>query len=178
MFGKHWTLADGTVVATRIASTSGDGMVSTTEFVVDVRTAQGETFRAKVGEPRIVMDFKAPIVGAVIKVEVEERSRKVRFYKDDPAMSWKAYRSDRKDAFEDTLAQPAGSQSAGTDAVDPQLAQLEALVRSSSGGVIRLDAANNPDAAALREMLLRAAGMPGAPGAPPATQPDDGAATS
>ena len=106
MFGKHWKPARATIVASRIASTTGDGMVSITEFVVDVRTPEGEMFRAKLEEPRIATNFKPPTVGVEIAIEYDPKSRDVRFDKDDPTISWKAYRKGRKDSFEETLAQP------------------------------------------------------------------------
>src|SRR6478752_3928969 len=109
MFGKHWQPARATIVASRIASTTGDGMVSITEFVVDVRTPEGEMFRAKLEEPRIATNFKPPTVGVEIAIEYDPKSRDVRFDKDDPTISWKAYRKGRKDSFEETLAQPPGS---------------------------------------------------------------------
>lgn len=160
MFGKQWMPAEGTVVATRIAGTSGDGTVSTTEFVVEVRTPDGETFRAKVGEPRIVNDFKSPIVGAVARVEFDPKSRKVRFDKSDPRLSWKAYEKAQQNSFDAALNQAPDSQPA-TAAADPRLAQLQAFVQATDGGVTRLDP-NNPDTAALRDMLLRATGGRGA----------------
>jgi hypothetical protein len=157
MFGRQWVSAQGTIVATRLVSVSGDGTVSTTEFVADVRTAEGETFRAKVGEPRIVNDFKAPIVGAVVRVEFDAKSRKVRFDKSDPALSWKAYEKDRKTAFDDTIAQTPGSEPAPVAA---QLPNMQALIQAANGAVVRLDS-DSPEAAALREMLLRAAEQTG-----------------
>jgi hypothetical protein len=152
MFGRQWVSAQGTIVATRLVSVSGDGTVSTTEFVADVRTAKGETFRAKVGEPRIVNDFKAPIVGAVVRVEFDTKSRKVRFDKSDPALSWKAYEKSRNTAFEDTLAQTPGSEPVPA----AQRPEIQALIQAADGAVVRLDS-DSPQAAGLREMLLRAA---------------------
>jgi hypothetical protein len=40
-------------------------------FVVDVRTPDGELFRAKVDTPRIAIDFKDPAVGMVVQVEYD-----------------------------------------------------------------------------------------------------------
>jgi hypothetical protein len=109
MFGKHWTPAQGTVVDRRSAKTTGDGMVTIYEYVVDVRTAQGELFRAQVDEPRIATNFRAPSVGDVVAVEIDEGSHKVRFDKDDPALSMKAQKQVRSDAFDRTLMQPPGT---------------------------------------------------------------------
>jgi len=106
MFGKDWQPARGTIVASRTLRTTGDGMVSIYEFVVDVRTAEGELFRTKVPEPKIATDFKDPAVGDVVRVEVDPRSHDVRFDKHDPALSWKAYRAAQDQAFDQTLRQP------------------------------------------------------------------------
>lgn len=106
MFGKDWQPARGTVVASRAERTTGDGMVSIYEFVVDVRTPEGELFRAKVPEPRIATDFKDPSVGDVVRVEFDPKSHDVRFDKHDPALSWKAFKSNRDREFNSTLDQP------------------------------------------------------------------------
>jgi hypothetical protein len=106
MFGKQWVSAQGTVVATRPVKTTGDGMVTILEYVVDVRTPDGEVFRAQVDEPRMAMDFLPPSVGAVVRVQVEPNSRKVRFDKDDPALSQKAAKRQRAAAFDAALGSP------------------------------------------------------------------------
>jgi hypothetical protein len=173
MFGKHWQPARGTVVATRIASTTGDGMVSITEFVVDVRTPEGEMFRAKLEEPRIAIDFKPPTVGVEIAVDYDPKSHEVRFDKDDPTISWKAYKKQRLDTFEQTLAQPPGSPAVsalgapGAEGV-PGLSQIQELFQTATGqgGVVRLDS-NNPEVAKLKEFLLGAVAQQ--TGQPPVT---------
>ena len=160
MFGRqHWTPAQGTIVAAHAVKTTGDGMVTIYEYVVDVRTAEGEVFRAKVDEPRIAMDFLPPSVGAVVRVEFDPASHKARFDKDDPALSQKAAKQARADAFDQALAQPPGA--APATAAGP-VPSLDALLQSAGGNVIRLDA-QNPDTAALREMLLREVGTTGQP---------------
>ena len=177
MFGKHWKPARGTVVATRIASTTGDGTVSITEFVVDVRTPEGEMFRAKLEEPRIAIDFKPPTVGVEIMLDYDPKSHDVRFDKDDPTISWKAYRKSRKDSFEETLAQPPGSPVASAvnlpgAANSLGSSQMQELFQAAAaqGGVVRLDG-NDPAAAKLREFLLDAVaeqtGQTSAPAEPP-----------
>ncbi len=165
MFGKHWKPARATVVATRIASTTGDGMVSISEFVVDVRTPEGELFRAKLEEPRIAIDFKPPTVGVEIAIDYDPKSHDVRFDKDDPTISWKAYKKSRLDTFEETLAQPPGSPAvspfaAPVAADGPGLAQIQELLQAAAaqGGVVRLDS-KDPEVAKLKEFLLGAAGQ-------------------
>jgi len=177
MFGKHWKPARATVVATRIASTTGDGTVSITEFVVDVRTPEGEMFRAKLEEPRIAIDFKPPTTGIEIAVEYDPKSHDVRFDKDDPAISWKAYKKSRKDSFEETLAQPPGSPAmpmfpgqamAGNAAMGDMQAIIQAA--AAQGGVVRLDS-SDPAVAELRQFLLGAVGQPADVPAPTVQDP-------
>ena len=96
----------GTVVATQPVKTTGDGMVTILEYAVDVRTNDGEVFRARVDEPRVAMDFLPPSVGAVVRVEVDAKSRKVRFDKDDPALSQKAAKRQRAADFDAALGSP------------------------------------------------------------------------
>ncbi len=171
MFGKHhWTPAQGTIVASHVVKTTGDGMVSRREYVVDVRTTQGEVFRAKVEEPRIATDFVPPSVGADVRVDFDAASHQVRFDKDDPSLSRKAMKKamTRTDTFDQTLAQAPGT--APTSALAAgSMPSIEALLQSARGNVVKLDA-QNPDTAALRDMLLRATGAPGEPlAADPAT---------
>ena len=104
MFGKRWVQMQGTVVASEVVKTTGDGMVSIREYAVDVRTPEGEVFRARVHEPRIAMDFLAPSVGALVGVEVEPRTRNVRFDKDDPALSSKAAKRARANSVDEALS--------------------------------------------------------------------------
>lgn len=130
MFGKHWTPAQGTVVDRRTVKTTGDGLVSICEFVVDVRTPDGELFRAKIDTPRIAIDFKDPTVGMAVQVEYDPASHKVRFDKDDPTLSMKAHNKSRHSSFDAVLEQPAGSPIVGTQALDPRIAQVQALLRA------------------------------------------------
>ncbi len=146
-------------MASHVVKTTGDGMVSIREYVVDVRPAEGEVFRAKVEEPRIAMDFMTPSVGAVVRVEFDAASRKVRFDKDDPALSRKAMKKARTDTFDQTLAQaPGASPVSAVDAIP----KLDAMLQAARANVVSLDA-QNPDTAALRDMLLRATGAAGQP---------------
>jgi hypothetical protein len=174
MFGKQWTSAQGTIVDRVVASAAGDGLVVNYDFLVDVRTESGEVFRAKVPTPRIATDFKDPSIGDTVAVEFDPGSHKVRFDKDDPKLSMKAYHKQRQANFDAALNAPAGTSTAAATAPsgEPLAAQLQALMQAqlASGGaqVIRLDP-NNPDAAALRETLLRAMGQvepPAQPGDP------------
>lgn len=109
MFGGRWVPARGTIVQSHILKTTGDGLVSIREYVVDVRTPSGEVFRAKVGEPRISTFFLSPPVGAEVGVEVRTGGHEVRFDKDDPALNSRAAKKRRDDSFDDTLSQAPGT---------------------------------------------------------------------
>ena len=182
MFGKHWTAARGTIVD-RKGKTTGDGMVTTYEFVVDVTTEGGEVFRAKAEEPRIATGFKDPLVGDNVAVEYDAESRKVRFDKDDPALSWKHYKKSRADKFDASLAAPAGTPAAGFPAPQlPDLSQLQSFLQTQGLPAHGLQAGQpgvaqviqvtpgSPEAAAVREALLRALGGVMSPA--DATHPD------
>ena len=115
MFGHHWEKARGTVIDSRAKSTSGDGMVTIREYIVDVDLAEGRRIRALVQEPRLAMDFWPPSRGDVVRVEVDTKNDEVRFDKSDPQLSSKARRKSREQGFTATLAQDPG----GGGAVPP-----------------------------------------------------------
>jgi hypothetical protein len=165
MFGKHWTAAKAHVVDKRTTHQSVDGP-SSYEFVVDVTTASGEVFRAKTGMPHIAMDFRDPSVGMTVGVEYDEKSRDVRWDKDDPQLSWKAYKKDRKSGFEDSLNAPPGSPIGGSSAQLAGGLDIAALLQSQGltsdttiveSTVVEMDA-DSPEAAAVRDAVLRALG--------------------
>ena len=190
MFGKHWTSAQGTIVDRRVRVSTGDGNIPIYEYVVDVTAATGEVFRGKADGPLIATDFRDPSIGMTVAVDFDPKSHKIRFDTDDPQLSWKQFKKDRKDGFEASLSAPVGtpvaSQPSGLgSAAGPDLSQIQALLQSQGfvageGGlanvvqleganVIRMDA-SSPNAAALRETLLRAFGAAPAPAADPGTQ--------
>ncbi len=188
MFGKHWTAASGVVVDKHsVGSNNTDGVLCH-EYIVDVTAADGQLFRAKVEEPRIAIDFMEPRVGQTVGVEYDDDRKKVRFDKDDKTLSMKAYRNRRNDHFEDALSQPAGTpvdptagnpyaRQAPAGAGFDVAALLKAQGLTAGGGegftpqVIQMNAAS-PEAAALREALLRAMGGAPAPDAgTPSSEP-------
>jgi hypothetical protein len=178
VFGKHWTAAQGTIVD-RKASWTGDGLVADYDFVVDVTTTTGEVFRAKVPTPRIAIDFREPDIGAVVRVEYDDESRKVRFDKDDPQLSMKAMRESKESAFDATLDAAPGSPPPGrapasgvpTMDLDQVRAMLQAKIGTGQTQVIRLDS-DDPAAAAIKEELLKAMGLPADGKAPEAPAPE------
>ena len=188
MFGKHWTSAQGTIVDRRVRVATGDGNIPIYEYVVDVAAPGGEVFRGKADGPLIATDFRDPSIGMTVAVEFDPKSHKVKFDTDDPQLSWKQYKKDRKEGFEASLSAPAGTPAGASaaghgGAAGPDLSQIQALLQSQglvpgAGGlpnVVQLDGANvihmdpsSPEAAALRESLLRAFGGAAAPAADPA----------
>ena len=103
MFGRgKWEAAEGRVIDSRVAKvrvSEDSGASITREFVVEVRTAGGETFRATLGPPRS-SDFLDPRIGARVGVEIEAKSGKVRFDMADPGLSLKAFERRQKAVFD------------------------------------------------------------------------------
>lgn len=113
MFGHDWVDGEGTIVAVRIVKTTGDGMVSTHEWAVDVRVAGHEPFRTVVGEPYFAMDFWPPRVGQMVRVHADVRRQEAKFDRDDPALSAKAVkaamRASAQARFDAAAEAPPGS---------------------------------------------------------------------
>lgn len=69
-----------------------------------MRQADGSMFRAKIDEPRWVTDFWPPDAGAVVKVDVDPKTRAVRFdVKSDPQLSMKGRDRLQDEAFKRAL---------------------------------------------------------------------------
>jgi hypothetical protein len=168
MFGKHWKPAQGTVVDRRTTYTTNDGYVSNHEFVVDVRTPEGETFRARVGEPRIATHFRAPLVGEAVGVEYDPKSHDVRFDKDDSRTRLEPHRRSQASDFDAVLSQPPGTPvgpSAPLRNADPMVQGF--LDRAQAAQQAHNPDPNSPEAVAIREAMARAMGSTGYPGYPP-----------
>jgi hypothetical protein len=173
MFGKHWTPASGLIVDKRTVRSTGDGMASIHDYVVEVTTASGEVFRAKAGEPRIAIDFRDPFVGDTVGIEYEEKSREIRFDKDDPRLSVKAYKKAKASTFDDSLHAAPGTPTRSAAAVAG--IDIQALLKAqgitgdrttTEMHVVQMDD-SSPEGAAVREALLRAFGQqPPAPEEP------------
>lgn len=150
VFGSQWDKAEAKIVA-RDAKFSGDGSVAKYTYVADIRLPSGETFRATILEPTIATDFWGPNIGDEVSVLVKAKDRKVKFDKDDPRMSVKAYDAAKKKALEDVQNQPAGTSPATPytstqipDAVAAQLAQLGIV----AGAQAQVFTAGSPEAQA------------------------------
>jgi hypothetical protein len=161
MFGKHWTAAQGVVVSSHVLRQQNAG--SLREYLVDVTTVSGELFRATVQEPGFGPQFVPPVIGMTIRVEYEEKSREVRFDKDDPQMNHKLQREQKDAAFQADLQQPAGTPAASPDTEPMPGFDLQSLLQGQLH-VQQIDP-GSPEAAKLREALLRATGQ--APAADP-----------
>src|ERR1700712_1674677 len=111
MFGKNWESAQATIVDTHIKSTSGDGMTVNREFAADVLRESGESFRALIQSPTIATNFWDPSIGDVAGVLVDPKSKKVKFDKSDPKLSYKAQQQARDSAFRLRLRSPPQSPS-------------------------------------------------------------------
>ncbi|HEY4347496.1 MAG TPA: hypothetical protein VGM80_07890 [Gaiellaceae bacterium] len=110
MFGHDWEKAKATIIQTRIKPHRGsDPFYGVQEYIADVTTPDGETFRTGIDDPNLMLDFWQPLVGDVVSVEVDPKSRKVKFDKSDPQLSIKARKQASDDGFEQTLAAPPGS---------------------------------------------------------------------
>jgi len=133
MFGHRWEPAEATIVLSHAKKTTGDGLVTINEYVVDVSPTGGQVFRATVQEPTIATNFWPPSVGEVVGVLVDAKSGKVKFDKDDPRTDAKQRRADRNRHFE-AVAQdaPAGSRFPGLGGTGG-LGGLRVVVPESSG---------------------------------------------
>jgi hypothetical protein len=109
MFGKDWEPAKATIVDTHIKSTSGDGMTVNREFSADVVQASGESFRALIQSPTIATNFWDPSIGDVVGVLVDPKSKKVKFDKSDPKLSYKEQQKATDSKFQQSLSQPAAA---------------------------------------------------------------------
>jgi len=181
MFGKSWEPAEATIVLVNIKHVSGSGSTVTQEWAADVRKADGTVVRAKIDEPRLAINFWAPVVGDVVKVEVDAKSGKVRFDMDDPKLSARAHHRAKEDAFAAALDQAPGTPTAapvpgvampgvamsgvdmpggmaGLGALGLSAEQVAALMARSQGGVVDLRDGGE-DAQALRASILKAIGQ-------------------
>lgn len=171
MFGRRWEPAEGVVIDQRVGKVrgSGESAVATRDFIIDVRTTGGDFFRAEVEQPHW-SDFWAPRVGQSVKVEVETKSRAVRFLKGDDATSFAAFQRRQASSFDAQLAAPAGTPSTAPApmpgnpmaAIAPE--QLQAMIAAAlaNGSAVRMNLPPETVAA------LRSIGLPGDGSAPPA----------
>jgi hypothetical protein len=108
MFGSQWDKGRATIVARNPLPSHSDG-APVYEFVGDVRMPDRPPFRATIQTPRIATDFWNPKPGDVIDVLIRAKDSKVKFDKDDPQISFKAYQARLTAGFDDTKAQQPGT---------------------------------------------------------------------
>jgi hypothetical protein len=168
MFGSTWNKAEATIVA-RNTKYSGDGSVSTHEFVADVRLPNEAPFRATIHEPTIATDFWPPNIGDIVSVLVKDKDQKVKFDKDDDRLSAKAFESKKNQAFEAAKHRPVGQP--GTPipsyvptAMPPAIAERLAQLGSNAGQPMPVFTADAAQAQALFAAFGQTA--PGAYGQP------------
>jgi hypothetical protein len=160
MFGsKHWESAEGIVIDSQLAGGKFSSNTSVREFVIEVRTQSGEVFRAKVGQPRNSIDFWAPRIGQVVKVEYVADDHSVRFDKSDPAISAKAQMQAKTSSFDAALSAPAGTSAVHTAAV-PQMAQLAPIVIGPGAGNMAPEQLQAMIAAAMQNAMKAAGAVP------------------
>jgi hypothetical protein len=171
MFGSGWNKAEATIVA-RNVKYSGDGSVSTHEFVADVRLPNEAPFRATIHEPTIATNFWPPNIGDTVSVLVKDRDGKVKFDKDDDRLSAKAFESRKNQAFEaakhQSVGQPGTPFPAYAPALPEGIAQRLAQYGIQPGQPIPVFTAD----AAQAQALFAAFGQPAPTGAFAEPAPD------
>ena len=131
MFGKKDLEAgEAVIVENHIKHHGGgQGQGNLREWVADVRSAHGQTFRAVIQTPNLALDFREPVVGDVVRVLIDPKSGKVKFDKSDPRISLKAARAQEQARFAEAAAGQPGSVAASPapDGVAERLSALQLL---------------------------------------------------
>ncbi len=112
MFGHDWEPATAKIVAKRYKEESG--YTGVWEYVADVTTHMGATFRATLKQPTMMSHVARLSEGDVVQAFADAKRQEATFDRTDPRVSGKGTRT-AKDAFDDALAQPRGSPPPGTD---------------------------------------------------------------
>lgn len=97
MFGHDWQPATGTVVDIRVKHPNSEN--DTRSWLVEVRCGDAEPFRVEIGYPGFHEDFKGPGQGATVQVEADLKHKEARWDLSDPALSWKADRTQQAERF-------------------------------------------------------------------------------
>jgi hypothetical protein len=179
VFRHTWERAEGRIVARTAAPHQGSGdtrFPTIFEFAVDIQTEHGEPFRSIVHTPVNAIDFEIPKVGDTVRVEVEVKSRKVRFDRSDPRLSIKAAKRERAENFEQVLAQPPGTGDNDLSAPGPEVppdaaSVLKAVLNQEDLTNVFVIDSNSDEAQQIKEKLRKALGGEGS-----ASQPGDSGA--
>jgi len=130
--GEHWVKAQGLVVACREIGSKGLGTWRE-EWVVEVHTPEGETFRSPIKWPLVEHDdfsFMPVSVGDTVSIEYDPKNHNLRWDKSDPRTNLLAKTPDaekvrQNQAFNDALAGRTPSASDPSVAgLDPDLQEL------------------------------------------------------
>ncbi len=109
-FRHDWQPGEGTVVDVRYSGQHGTNQVTAEpHFLMDVRPNSGEPFRTEVDELPLMFSFRAPAIGAVVKLECDPARKKARFIRSDPAISTKGDAQAAKQEYEAELRAGAGA---------------------------------------------------------------------
>ena len=112
MFGSKWEPATATIVAKKFHESSDT--TGTWEYVADVTTASGATFRARLKQPMLMSHVVRLQVGAVVNVLADIKRQHAKFDKSDPQVSGADGHRANKDKFDEALRQPPGTPPPGT----------------------------------------------------------------
>jgi hypothetical protein len=100
MFRHDWVDAEGTVIDIRYSGQHGTNeRVAEPHFLMDVRPTTGEPFRTEVDELPLMLSFRPPGPGQVVKLECHPEHKKARFVRSDPAISNKTAQRAAKAAY-------------------------------------------------------------------------------
>ena len=121
MFGKHFETAEATVIFIEMRH---HGLPkSLYELILDVRTQQGQTFRASIKEHFV--PFLEPTVGDVVKVQYDPKSKEVKVdTKGDARYDQHAKDIARKAKHDAILAAPVGTPLPQTMAYDAEVSRF------------------------------------------------------
>lgn len=110
MFGEEWEPAEGELIDIRYGGKHGDwsgnGSVTanSVHYLMEVRPLSGtEPFRCECEPPSLMLSFKSPPFGVLVKMECVPSKKKARFDRNDPAISKKDAGKQQRAAYEAEL---------------------------------------------------------------------------
>jgi hypothetical protein len=105
VFGRGWERAEASIVKVANVPVHKNDRYKHNEYVVEVRPAGGQPFRAKLGQPETGPRFGFPAEGQVVGVKFHPKSRKVKWDHSDPR-SFKIDKIDEQQAELDAALRP------------------------------------------------------------------------
>ena len=97
LFGT-WIKVSGVIVARRATQRGPHGIAIRWSYVVDVHPTGEPSFRAEVKDPFFNGNFVTPRDHETVALELETKSRKVRFDKSDPRRNYRLQEQQKRDA--------------------------------------------------------------------------------